>query len=211
MLSRIQHIIGWPRTRISGLGRLYPSSLNLLPTPPGGIKLGALSVDAMFLGANPVDALYLGAQLIFPTGPPPVTEILIADYTHGDSIAEWAGRSGRTTEDVVWFAPYDSNHVRSYRASSGTTIYITHGFPGINGRTYRFDVESPAIFGTQQERMCVVGVGRPWLRTTFPVATPTEAWRMDIGLAYCGNPLNPIGVTLISFHQRSNIRQLLTR
>ena len=73
------------------------------------------------------------------------------------------------------------------------------------------DIEGPAIFGTQQERMCVVGVGRPWLRTTFPVATPTEAWRMDIGLAYCGNPLNPIGVTLISFHQRSNIRQLLTR
>ena len=78
---------------------------------------------------------------------------------------------------------------------------------GYNG----LDIEGFVPLGTQQKRMCAVGVGRPWLRTTFPVATPTEAWRMDAGLAYCGNPLNPVGPTLISFHQRSNIRTLLTR
>lgn len=34
------------------------------------------------------------------------------------------------------------------------------------------------------KRFAVVGVGRPYMRSTFPVAAKTEAWRVSVGLAY---------------------------
>jgi len=37
---------------------------------------------------------------------------------------------------------------------------------------------------SQQKRMAAAGVGRPWMRATFPVASPTEAWRISVGNAY---------------------------
>jgi hypothetical protein len=43
---------------------------------------------------------------------------------------------------------------------------------------------------SQQKRMAVVGVGRPWMRSTFP-GTINEAWRVSVGNAYSGNALTP--------------------
>ena len=45
---------------------------------------------------------------------------------------------------------------------------------------------------TQQKRMSAAGVGRPWMRAVFPVASPTEAWRLNVGLAYAGNALSAV-------------------
>lgn len=43
---------------------------------------------------------------------------------------------------------------------------------------------------SQQKRMAVVGVGRPWMRSTFP-GTINEAWRLSVGNVYSGNTLSP--------------------
>lgn len=40
---------------------------------------------------------------------------------------------------------------------------------------------------TQQKRMSVAGCGRPFMRATFPVTTPTEAWRASVAHTYSGN------------------------
>ena len=40
---------------------------------------------------------------------------------------------------------------------------------------------------TQQKRMSVAGVGRPFMRAVFPVDSPTVEWRMSSGLVYAGN------------------------
>lgn len=47
-----------------------------------------------------------------------------------------------------------------------------------------------------QKRQNIPGVGRPWLRANFPVATPDEEWRLWIGNVYGGNPLTAIVVTV---------------
>ena len=39
---------------------------------------------------------------------------------------------------------------------------------------------------TQQKRMSASGAGRPFMRAVFPVLTPTEAWRIGIGIGYNG-------------------------
>lgn len=44
---------------------------------------------------------------------------------------------------------------------------------------------------TQQKRQSAAGAGRPFMRTQFPVDTPTEAWRLNVGHAYAGNALTP--------------------
>ncbi len=41
-----------------------------------------------------------------------------------------------------------------------------------------------------EKRQDIVGVGRPYLRSQFPIATPDEQWRVAIGLAYSGNALS---------------------
>lgn len=43
---------------------------------------------------------------------------------------------------------------------------------------------------TKEKRANVIGVGRPYLRDKFPVATPDEEWRMSSGNAWGGNPLS---------------------
>lgn len=35
-----------------------------------------------------------------------------------------------------------------------------------------------------QKRQAVPGVGRPWLRSQFPEATPTREWRASVGNSY---------------------------
>lgn len=42
---------------------------------------------------------------------------------------------------------------------------------------------------TKEKRQNATGVGRPWMRSQFPVATPDEQWRIGIGNAYGGNVL----------------------
>ena len=49
---------------------------------------------------------------------------------------------------------------------------------------------------SQAKRMAVVGVGRPWMRSTFP-GTIDEAWRLSVGNAYNGNVLTPLGDNVI--------------
>ena len=46
---------------------------------------------------------------------------------------------------------------------------------------------------TKEKRQAVIGVGRPWMRNKFPVATPDQEWRMSSGLTYGGNALSPGG------------------
>ncbi len=44
---------------------------------------------------------------------------------------------------------------------------------------------------TKEKRASVIGVGRPWMRDKFPIATPDEQWRATSGLTYGGNALTP--------------------
>jgi hypothetical protein len=46
---------------------------------------------------------------------------------------------------------------------------------------------------SKEKRQGVIGVGRPYLRNKFPVATPDEQWRATSGLTYGGNALSPPG------------------
>ena len=48
----------------------------------------------------------------------------------------------------------------------------------------------------KEKRASVIGVGRPWMRDKFPVATPDEEWRMSSGLTYGGNALGAAVSTL---------------
>ena len=45
---------------------------------------------------------------------------------------------------------------------------------------------------TQQKRMSAAGMGLPWMSAVFPVASPTEAWRLNVGLVYSGNALSAV-------------------
>lgn len=42
---------------------------------------------------------------------------------------------------------------------------------------------------SKEKRQAIASIGRPWLRNTFPVATPDEQWRMSVGNVYGGNAL----------------------
>ena len=44
---------------------------------------------------------------------------------------------------------------------------------------------------SKEKRQAIFGIARPWMRNTFPVATPDEQWRMSVGNAYGGNALTP--------------------
>ena len=55
---------------------------------------------------------------------------------------------------------------------------------------------------TKEKRASVLGVGRPWMRDKFPVATLTEAWRIASGNAYGGNSIIFIPPPLLSHRTR---------
>ena len=62
---------------------------------------------------------------------------------------------------------------------------------------------------TKEKRANVPGVGRPWMRDKFPVATPDEQWRMASGLTYGGNPLSatvPYRATLVHANVMGSIQ-----
>ena len=40
---------------------------------------------------------------------------------------------------------------------------------------------------TREKRQTVKGVGRPWLRGPFPIATPDVEWRAAVGNTYGAN------------------------
>ena len=46
---------------------------------------------------------------------------------------------------------------------------------------------------TREKALAVVGVGRPWMRTKLPIATPDEQWRASSAHSYGGNALSPAG------------------
>lgn len=48
---------------------------------------------------------------------------------------------------------------------------------------------------SKEKRVNVIGVGRPWLRDKFPVATPDEQWRASSANSYGGNALSAGGDT----------------
>lgn len=52
---------------------------------------------------------------------------------------------------------------------------------------------------TKEKRAAVFGVGRPWMRDKFPVATPDDEWRISSGNAYGGNALTATGLVSITF------------
>ena len=43
---------------------------------------------------------------------------------------------------------------------------------------------------TAEKRQNIVGIGRPYLRTHFSIATPDAEWRAATGLTYGGNTLS---------------------
>ena len=43
---------------------------------------------------------------------------------------------------------------------------------------------------SKEKRAAVLGVGRPWMRDKFPVATPDEEWRASSANSYGGNALS---------------------
>jgi len=51
---------------------------------------------------------------------------------------------------------------------------------------------------SKEKRASIFGVGRPWMRDMFPVATPDEEWRVSCGNAYGGNALSVTGVKIMS-------------
>ena len=65
---------------------------------------------------------------------------------------------------------------------------------------------------SKEKRASVLGVGRPWMRDKFPVATPDEEWRISSGNAYGGNALGVIAVTRVPYVGLIvNLGRLLTR
>lgn len=40
-----------------------------------------------------------------------------------------------------------------------------------------------------EKRQNVTGVGRPYMRSQFPIATPDQEWRVSVGLSYGGNTI----------------------
>ena len=65
---------------------------------------------------------------------------------------------------------------------------------------------------TKEKRAGVIGVGRPWLRDKFPVATPDEQWRASSGNSY-GAYLTggaPVAPTLV-LHEglRQNVGRMM--
>ena len=64
---------------------------------------------------------------------------------------------------------------------------------------------------TKTKRWSAVGVGRPWMRSTFPTDIPTEGWRLSVGNAYAGNALTPAvaGPLLMIQHIQNFNRQLI--
>ncbi len=50
----------------------------------------------------------------------------------------------------------------------------------------------------KEKRAGVLGVGRPWMRDKFPVATPDQEWRVSSGNAYGGNAIAaPVAVAVV--------------
>ena len=61
---------------------------------------------------------------------------------------------------------------------------------------------------TKEKRANVLGVGRPWMRDKFPVASPDEQWRIASGNAYGGNALSPtegLSIPVAMHHYTKNI------
>jgi len=51
---------------------------------------------------------------------------------------------------------------------------------------------------TREKRQAVTGIGRPWIRGTFPIATPDTEWRASVGNAYGANNIEgpQVGISL---------------
>lgn len=50
---------------------------------------------------------------------------------------------------------------------------------------------------TAEKRQSVPGVGRVFLRSHFPIASPDEQWRIGSGLAYAGNALSAAAAAIV--------------
>jgi len=59
--------------------------------------------------------------------------------------------------------------------------------------------------------MSALGHGRPFTRSVYPTATPTEAWRANALMVYAGNALSPTvtGILLtLPQHYRAGFNRL---
>lgn len=52
---------------------------------------------------------------------------------------------------------------------------------------------------SQKKRMSVTGVGRPYLRATFPVSGKDQGWRASVGNIYSGVTLTAAAVIALVF------------
>ncbi len=50
---------------------------------------------------------------------------------------------------------------------------------------------------SKEKRASALGVGRPWVRDKFPIATPDEEWRASSANSYGGNALSPVAAGAI--------------
>jgi len=60
---------------------------------------------------------------------------------------------------------------------------------------------------SKEKRQGITGVGRPYIRDKFPVATPDEEWRVFSGNAYGGNSFSAVaGLFDYFFSRRSSTK-----
>ena len=57
---------------------------------------------------------------------------------------------------------------------------------------------------SKEKRANVLGVGRPWMRNKFPVATPDEQWRAASANSYGGNELDDSAPTFLAAWARGS-------
>ena len=62
------------------------------------------------------------------------------------------------------------------------------------------------MIDSKEKRQGITGVGRPYIRDKFPVATPDEEWRIFSGNAYGGNSLAVTAAFDYFFSRRSSQR-----
>ncbi len=65
---------------------------------------------------------------------------------------------------------------------------------------------------SKEKRAAILGVGRPYMRDKFPVATPDAEWRASSGNSYGGNELAPsvpsgLGIPIAAYHYNHNLRR----
>ena len=57
-----------------------------------------------------------------------------------------------------------------------------------------------------EKRQNLMGVGRPWMRAVFPIATPDAEWRVSVGNAFGGNGIAAPGGVVVELLSIRHVR-----